>query len=48
MMIDPTTAPGIESKPPITTAGNALNADMKLNCDKVLNPPVMKETSKGS
>ena len=28
---EPTTAPGIESKPPITTAGNALNAEIKLS-----------------
>ena len=27
IIIEPTTAPGIESKPPITTAGSALNAE---------------------
>ena len=39
---EPTTAPGIESRPPITTAGKALKAEIKLNCVRVLKPPVIK------
>ena len=37
------TAPVMESKPPITTAGRALSADIKLEFVSVLNPPVMKK-----
>ena len=47
-MIEPTTAPGIESSPPITTAGSARSALTKLNCDKVLKPPVIKKPEKAA
>ena len=40
---EPTTAPGIESRPPITTAGRALKADIKLVLVNILNPPVIKK-----
>ena len=39
-MSEPTMAPGIESSPPITTAGKARSAKTKLSCVRVLNPPV--------
>ena len=45
---EPTIAPGIESSPPITTAGRALSAEIKLACDNKLKPPVIKNPAKAA